>query len=960
MALSLLCSAQSVSVISTDMLSKKSFQVKAHVVDSVSNENLSFVSAYLRFKSDTLITNFALSDIDGKVELNEVAVGDYILTVEYLGYEKYQKNFYVRKDSDLGEIRLKPDVKALKAASITAAGKEVEIKQDTIIFNATLFKTGSNDNLAALLKRMPGVEISEGGSVKVNGKEVDRITIEGKTFFMNDKSTALNSLPASIVERITVIDGDSADAKISGIKDINKERVMDVELKQEYKTGFFGNAKFGAGPAVPGGGDDEFLVTDRIAHNSSLMASLYDEKDQLTIIGNAMNITDGSSLVYVAYSTVGSADGAVQTVSLPRGGVHTTWSAGANLNTDRIKKVSSSVSAKFSSESVDYHNYSDRTTFQNMTDDLRDQTDTYTDGNSQNASVSAEFQNLNGKRVSFRYTPRISFSNIWQNSSSEGSSLLGDVLSNSSNSLSGSSDRSLSTGGNLNASLSGKNNSKRKLTMVLGYNLTGGDGSGYDTRSINYGDGSLEEQNITYSKDNNYRSLDMELGFVEPLSDTWSLQLTAENSMSDSHSDKAAFNGDGSANSLFSSNTGVKYRNSMLRVLGQYRKESTTMNVGARVHLTENVIESTTAGVRTMTGENDLIFKMMPYLTLSTSSKDMRTSYVVNLYGSTSTPGASDINPALRIQTPTRLSVGNLYLKPYYNQTLITYISGSTEKNSHYTLYFMGELNENSVSSASWFDQHSMMCSVPVNVKKPSFTTSIQLSYGGLITENGVLRYDISATSNYVSGISYQASGMHEGIDMGAFSYSDFMNSFWGNASGDIFYSGQSGFRESRTSTLSNYLYGVLRLKLDSFQMTASARAVLNDVRYSLDSRANISTIDHEYGLDATYFAKNDYELNTNLSCNTYRGYSGSFNDPRCKWNASVLKNVKALTFTVSVWDILNQAKIRSASWNENYSEYSYTNALGRCFLFSIKFNFGKMNAAKNSAAQNASLRMML
>ena len=169
-AVSLALKAQSVTVITMDMLQSRSYELKAQVVDSLTNENLSFVSAYLKHTSDTLITNFALSDTEGNVTLTEVTTGDYMLTVEYLGYHKYQKNIYVRKDTDAGVIRLQPDMRLLEAATVSAAGKEVEFKQDTIIFNATMFKTGSNDNLAALLKRMPGIEISNDGDVKVNGK----------------------------------------------------------------------------------------------------------------------------------------------------------------------------------------------------------------------------------------------------------------------------------------------------------------------------------------------------------------------------------------------------------------------------------------------------------------------------------------------------------------------------------------------------------------------------------------------------------------------------------------------------------------------------------------------------------------------------------------------------------------------------------------------------------------------
>lgn len=957
----LVCSAQTY-VISGDLLSRKVFQVKAHVVDSVSNENLSFVSAYLRFKSDTLITNFALSDIDGNVELNDVTVGDYILTVEYLGYEKYQKNFYVRKDSDMGEIRLKPDIKALEAASITAAGNEVEIKKDTIIFNATLFKVGSNDNLAALLKRMPGVEISESGSVKVNGKVVDKITVEGKTFFMNDKNTALNSLPASIVDRIKVIDGESDEAKISGVKDIQKERVMDVELKQEYKTGFFGNASLAAGSTLPGDREDEFLESGKAVHNSSLMASLYNEKDQLTVVGNAGNVAGSSQTTVVAFSAVGG-DGSgfdAPSVSLPSGGIHTTWNLGANLNTDRVKNVSSSISARYAEDYVDYHNRSDRTTFQGMTEDLRDMTDLQTDGTSRNVSLGAEFSKLNGTRSSFSFKPSVKYSRVSSNSGSEATSSIGDVLQNSSRSLNGAFGQTLSTSGNLTASINGKNNSRRRVVGGLGYGFSRGDGDGFDKRNVLFGDGTEEVQSVKYDTDNSYYSLNPSLMYVEPLTESWLLQLTAASNISSNKSRKDARNEDNTVNDLFSSRTANSYVSNSLRAMGQYRKDVTTVNVGASANLTETVVESTTSGITTVNGKDDWVFNVNPYLTVMKYSKDYSNQFVISVSGSTSSPSTSDVNPAMRIASPTRLSVGNIYLRPYYSQTFVSSVSLTTKKKSNISIYVNGTARENAISSAIWYDGRSMMYSVPVNVRKPSLSMTADVTWNGNITDNGTLRYDIAFIGDVNSSTSYQSTGLQPGMDTDSFTYDEFMRTFWGNASGDVFYSGQSGFKESRTTSYTYGLYGRLRYKTDRMQMNARIDYGNSASRYSLDPRANLDTRNISYGLDATYFTKHDFEIQSKIDYYTYKGYRGPFNDPLCKWDASLVKNVKAFTLGISVRDILNQARTRSTSWTDNYSEYSYTNTIGRCFLFSVKFNFGKMNAAKSSAAQSASLRMML
>ena len=69
--------------------------------------------------------------------------------------------------------------------------------------------------LKDLLKRMPGMEITEDGKVKFNGEEIDKLTVGGRTFFFNDQSTALNNLPAAVVDKVRVIDRESEQTRAS-------------------------------------------------------------------------------------------------------------------------------------------------------------------------------------------------------------------------------------------------------------------------------------------------------------------------------------------------------------------------------------------------------------------------------------------------------------------------------------------------------------------------------------------------------------------------------------------------------------------------------------------------------------------------------------------------------------------------------------------------------------------------
>ena len=252
------------SIVSFDMIQRnRNIDVKLTLKDDSTSEPLSWATVYLIPAGDTTITHFAISDDKGNAVLEEVPVGKYELTAEIIGYLPHRQTCtFKRWEEDLGIIRMKENPEYIEASKITAAGNPVLIKKDTIEYNASSFKVGENAMLEDLLKKMPGMEVSDDGSVTVNGEKVEQITVGGKTFFFNDPNAALKNLPAKIVDKIKVIDKKSEEAEFTGIstKD-DKKKVMDVELKDEYTKGWFGNAKIGGGSTlVPKGGEDRKSV----------------------------------------------------------------------------------------------------------------------------------------------------------------------------------------------------------------------------------------------------------------------------------------------------------------------------------------------------------------------------------------------------------------------------------------------------------------------------------------------------------------------------------------------------------------------------------------------------------------------------------------------------------------------------------------------------------------------------
>ena len=456
-------------IINDNVFNGRMSEIRAAVVDSLTSEPVPFASVYLIPSKDTTITNFTLSDADGKAKLDDVPYGSYVFHVEMLGYKPYAKERYFRdRFVDMGTIRLAVDEQFLEAAVVSDVGNPIIIKKDTVEFNASSYRVGANAMLKDLLKRMPGMEITEDGKVKFNGETIDKLTVGGRTFFFGDQSTALNNLPAAVVDKIRVIDRDSEATRATGISDGKREKVLDVGLKKEYEKGWFGNAGAKAGTTLSSKDDDGLRDSRGLLYGGNVLASAYNEKDQLTLIGSTQNVDD-SNMIVVIMDDAG-------TIADSRGGLTSAAQAGVNLNTTRIKDVETTIGANYRYTDTESASRSSRTTFQDDGDLLS--------GNRSNSrqyvnSVSANLEMKKEKGdVWFTFEPMVNLSRThgFKDGDSE-TSRDGAVLNSSTNS-SETLDLTRSAEGEASVSfrrIAGREG--RVLRLTLGGELSSSDGS---------------------------------------------------------------------------------------------------------------------------------------------------------------------------------------------------------------------------------------------------------------------------------------------------------------------------------------------------------------------------------------------------------------------------------------------------------------------------------------------------
>lgn len=937
--------------ISEDMFGRTSFTVKAQILDSLTREPIAFASAYLRHPKDTVITSFALTDTLGKAELKKVAKGEHMLCVEYLGYRPVYRKIYVRDNYDAKTILMQPDDKVLKAASVSAVGTPMEMKGDTLIYNSSSFRVMSNDNLADLLKKMPGVEVGEDGTVKVNGKEVSKITVGGRTFFLGDNKATLDNLPAKIVDKVKVIDKESESAEFTGIKG-EKEKVMDVELKEEYKSGWFGNAKLSGGTTAYGKDGNGFKEKKDLLFSGSAMVSAYGEKNQVTSIASGYNFMAPGSGMFVMY------DGNESEIpSLPYNGMHKRWQVGTNLNSDAIKGFTTDASVVYSSENVDKHSRTDRTTFKEE-GDLFDTSDEIENGNLDKVSVHAEFQKKDKKKTSLYFRPSFSWYDYNSTSTVNSRSLMGDEERNRSGSNSFSRKKGVSTAGELSTGIKKLGKDRRALTLDVDYTLNSNDGNSTEYSKTTFSStGNEDIRDLTYDKDGSYSDISGSVKYVEPFGKDWALSATLSSRYSVRKSTSDAANSDGSANDYYSSESDNYYFSNEGQFLAQYNKGKTNVQFGGQARLYKNENYARSFGLDTKTGVDEWQTTLSPFVNVRYSDKSNNVYF--RLSSSTVRPSSASIVPTFNIVNPTRITAGNIYLKPVTTEYLSTSYRGTWGK-VRFNGWLFGDYSSNSQVSAIWFDENSVRYSIPVNTKKPSYSYSSDFNFFTPLSKDGKLQLSVNGGFGVTRSVSYQSKGTLDNleIDLDSFDYTDFMSKFWGDASGNLFYSGQSGFQESLTRSVRTNISMMVTLNLERFSLQLGSGVNNSKSRYSLDSKADTDVWDTNFGICPSYTSPHEFEFQSDFSYRILRGYGSGYNDDYVRWNFSVGKNIKSFNITLTAQDLLDSARSLRRNVQDDYVQNSYTNVLGRRIILSFTWNFGKMDASKSGAAQNAMWNM--
>ena len=223
--------------------------IKGKLIDTAAKQPVTDATVSVIDAKDSTLSTFTLSNKQGAFEVKGLKDGNYKLVITHQGYMEIKKPFSIsinNKIVDLGNISVDKEYKTLGGVVVTSESP-IQVKNDTVQFNASGFKTMPNATAEDLIKKLPGMEVDKEGNVKSQGEQVQKVYVDGKEFFGNDPKLATKNITADMIESVQVFDDMSDQAKFTKIDDGSRSKTLNIKLKKDRNKGYFGRAMVGVG-----------------------------------------------------------------------------------------------------------------------------------------------------------------------------------------------------------------------------------------------------------------------------------------------------------------------------------------------------------------------------------------------------------------------------------------------------------------------------------------------------------------------------------------------------------------------------------------------------------------------------------------------------------------------------------------------------------------------------------------
>ncbi|HUH34454.1 MAG TPA: hypothetical protein VL022_01345 [Moheibacter sp.] len=187
------------------------------------------------------IQQYVYADAEGQfnVELKDWA--KYSISINDFDYTAEPYVLKIDKDSPkIIQIELQLNSQSVSLNEILIDRQKIKVKSDTIVFDAKLFAKGDEKVVEDLLKQIPGLEVDAHGVITVNGKEVERVMIEGDDFFEKGYKMVTKNMSAQPIDKVEVLQNYSHNSLLKGFEESDKI-ALNLTLQENAKNQWFGD-----------------------------------------------------------------------------------------------------------------------------------------------------------------------------------------------------------------------------------------------------------------------------------------------------------------------------------------------------------------------------------------------------------------------------------------------------------------------------------------------------------------------------------------------------------------------------------------------------------------------------------------------------------------------------------------------------------------------------------------------
>lgn len=891
---------------------------------------------------DTVFKAGVASDTDGKFRITAPA-DKYLLRISFVGCVSQQRNVVIekRKDTDCGIIKLQSDDILLENAVITAEVPPVTASEDTLVFNTAAFRVPEGSMLEELIKKYPGVEIADDGTIKINGKTVNRILMKGKDFFGTDKDIALKNISADAVDKIKFYDKQSDFTRMTGIDDGEEETVLDLQMKKGVADGFFSNSDAGGGT--------DFNI-QHMLYRLRNTTSYYNDNSQYTLVLSANNVGDQ-----------GFSDGRGRGFGGGGNGISAPKRAGFNFAYEN-EKIEFGGNVRGDHVKNDVKNWSSTETFMpqigsNQFSNSR--SNSLSGRTNLNANFRLEWKPDSLTDIIFRPTISYSNSDSWSDSRSAtfnenpfdydgdyGKDEYGDVSSEleaSGVAINSNKNESLTLGENLSFSTRlqvNRNLGKkgRNLTFRGDFSYAESKNENFSANDVKYYQTTMpnpSQQRYSTTPGNNW-NYNLSLSYTEPIFKKLFLQISYSYNYGYNNNNRSTYRFDDLVDYLLEISpdftrpilpVDLEYLlDNNLSRYSTYRTQRHDVGVMFR-YVTEKM--NLNAGVNWLPQYTELDYKYMEVDDIFTRrvldyvSPNIRFRYkwskqtVLNIRyrGTTAQPSMTDLIDITDDSNPLQITKGNSNLKPSFSNSVNANFNTYNTDAQRGINVFAGFSNTiNAITRVAEYDE------------KTGATTTTPENINGNWNVNGGFVFNSAIPSNT------------------KFTYSTFTDGGYSERVSYISMQNKGSVKSlAKTVNVSERL--TANYRADNWDISLNGFIRYSHSKSTAQPEDKMNVFNFSYGPSVNYnLPWWNIKLSTNISMSSRRGYSDpNANTDELIWNAQASASFlpkNALTVSLQLFDILQQQSNISRVVEALYRRDSENNAIYSYFMLNLSYKF--------------------